>query len=154
MFYSKSTGGFYSREVHGDNIPADAVEITPEKHAELLEGQTAGMVIAAGPDGVPVLQEQPAPTPEQTIEAMRTAIQAHMDTAAQSYGYDDVKAAVTYAEEPAVPKFQAEGRAFRAWRSIVWDHAYGVLADVQAGEREQPTIEELIAELPELIIEV
>ena len=96
----------------------------------------------------------PPPTPEQVIEAMRAAIQTHIDKAAQGYGYDDVKAAVTYADEPAVPKFQAEGRAFRAWRSLVWAYAYGVLAEVKAGDREQPTVEELIAELPELIIEV
>lgn len=153
MLYSASTRGFYSREIHGDSIPADAVEITQEKYAELLEGQTAGLVIAAGPDGVPVLQEPPAPTPEQIIETMRAAIQAHMDAAAQGYGYDDIKAAVTYADEPAVPKFQSEGRAFRAWRSLVWAHAYGVLDAVQAGDREQPTADELLAELPELVIE-
>lgn len=94
-----------------------------------------------------------SPTPEQIIEAMRAAIQAHMDTASQSYGYDDVKAAVTYADEPAVPKFQAEGRAFRAWRSLVWAHAYGVLDAVQAGDRERPTADELLAELPKLVIE-
>lgn len=87
------------------------------------------------------------------IESMRSAIQAHMDKAAQDYGYDDVKAAVTYAEEPAVPKFQAEGRAFRAWRSLVWAHAYEVLDAVQAGDREQPTTDELLAELPELVFE-
>ena len=43
MFYSKSTGGFYSRAIHGDNIPADAVEITDEEHRELLEGQSRGV---------------------------------------------------------------------------------------------------------------
>ena len=91
--------------------------------------------------------------PELIIETMRAAIQAHMDNAAQGYGYDDIKAAVTYADEPAVPKFQAEGRAFRAWRSLVWAHAYGVLDEVQAGHREQPTADELLAELPKLVIE-
>lgn len=150
MLYSPSNNGFYSREIHGENIPADAVEITHEQHAELLAGQSAGMSIVPGADGFPVLQEPPPPTPEQIIEAMRAAIQAHMDTAARGYGYDDVKAAVTYAEEPSVPKFQAEGRAFRAWRSLVWAHAYGVLDDVQAGTRPQPTAEELLAELPVL----
>ena len=96
----------------------------------------------------------PPATTEQQVEIFKYAIQAHMDNAAKGYSYDDIKAAVTYADEPAVPKFQDEGRAFRAWRSLVWAHAYGVLDAVQAGEREQPTIEELIVELPELLIEV
>lgn len=95
----------------------------------------------------------PQLTPEQTIEVMRAAIQAHMDTAAKGYGYDDIKAAVTYADEPAVPKFQAEGRAFRAWRSLVWAHAYGVLDQVKAGAITQPTEAEMIAGLPKLIVE-
>ena len=51
MFYSKSANGFYSREIHGDNIPADAVEITIEEHAALLDGQRQGKLIAADADG-------------------------------------------------------------------------------------------------------
>ena len=66
------------------------------------------------------------------------------------WDYDDIKAAVTYAEEPAVPLFQAEGRALRAWRSLVWAHCYQVLADALAGTRAIPTAAQLIAELPAL----
>lgn len=54
MFYSKSTGGFYSADVHGDNIPADAVEITLEEHAALLNAQSQGKRIQADADGRPV----------------------------------------------------------------------------------------------------
>ena len=112
-----------------------------------------------GADMTPMTQSEidahlnPPPPPQQIIEAMRAAIQAHMDAAAQGYGYDDIKAAVTYADEPVVPKFQADGRAFRTWRSLVWAYAYAVLDEVQAGTRQQPTVEELLAELPELVIE-
>jgi hypothetical protein len=150
IYYSLSSRGFYNFAIHGDNMPGDVVEITAEEHATLLAGQTAGKVIAADENGRPVLQDPPPPTAEQTIEAMRAAIQAHMDAAANGYGYDDVKAAVTYAEEPAVPKFQAEGRAFRAWRSLVWGYAYDVLDKVQAGQRPQPTADQIISELPAL----
>tara|TARA_B100001559_G_scaffold312262_1_gene309779 strand:+ start:4409 stop:4819 length:411 start_codon:yes stop_codon:yes gene_type:complete len=83
-----------------------------------------------------------------TAEDFMADIQSHMDTTAKAYGYDDIKSAVTYAEEPSVPKFQIEGRAFRAWRSQVWDYGYTQLALVESGERAQPTIEEILAELP------
>lgn len=89
---------------------------------------------------------------EQIIEKMRVAIQLHMDNTAKLYGYDDIKSAVTYADEPAVPKFQDEGCSFRAWRSLVWEYAYSVLDAVQAGQRVQPTAEAIIDELPELSI--
>lgn len=55
MYYSKTTGGFYSEEINGKNIPPDSVEITDEKHQELLVGQQEGMVIAADENGYPKL---------------------------------------------------------------------------------------------------
>jgi len=101
----------------------------------------------------PAPQPEPEPqTPEQVQKAFEDAIQLHMDNAASTFGYDDIKSAVTYAEEPAVPKFQLEGCGFRAWRSLVWAYAYEQLALVQNGEREQPTIADFILELPELVI--
>ena len=62
MFYSAKAGGFYDREIHGDNIPADAVEITAELHAALIEGQSNGQRIVADENGFPVLADIPAPT--------------------------------------------------------------------------------------------
>lgn len=59
MFYSKSTGGFYATEIHGDAIPADAVAITIDQHAALLSGQSAGKRIVADASGHPILAEPP-----------------------------------------------------------------------------------------------
>ena len=78
------------------------------------------------------------------------AVQSFMDAKAREHGYDDIKSAVTYADEPSVPKFQTEGQAFRSWRSLVWAYCYQMLADVQAGTRTVPTAAVLIAELPTL----
>ncbi|USE78901.1 hypothetical protein NDR89_19900 [Cupriavidus gilardii] len=92
---------------------------------------------------------EPAPRPA-TVGEIRAAIQAHMDRKAQEMGYDGITSAVTYADEPAVPKFQAEGIAFREWRSLVWQAGYAYLAEVQAGTKPMPTVEEAIALLPPL----
>lgn len=45
-------------------IPADAVEISQERHAELLNGQSTGLLISSGEDGYPVLIDPPPPSPE------------------------------------------------------------------------------------------
>lgn len=82
------------------------------------------------------------------------AVQAKLDGAAQAARYDSIATAVSYAEEPAVPKFQNDGIAFRAWRSLVWAYAYEQLALVLAGGREQPTVDEFLAELPALELPV
>lgn len=46
-------------------LPIDAVEITAEEHAALLEAQATGKVISADVDGKPVALDPPAPTPEE-----------------------------------------------------------------------------------------
>lgn len=78
MYYSKSTGGFYLQEIHGDNIPADAVEITQDQHQALIDGQSAGKVITADNAGFPVLQDPPPPPPpsEVTMRQARLALLA------------------------------------------------------------------------------
>ena len=90
MFYSKSTGGFYTPEIHGSAIPADAVEITQEQHAALLDGQSQGQRIVADANGRPVLADPPPPTTDQMadtaraerdrlIESVRWRIERHSD---------------------------------------------------------------------------
>lgn len=87
---------------------------------------------------------------EALASKFEQAIQRHLDAAARERGYDSIATAVSYAEEPAVPKFQGDGKAFRAWRSLVWDYAYQELVRVKAGEREIPAIDTFLAELPAL----
>ena len=54
-FYSKSTGGFYTLDIHDkDQIPIDAVEISDEAWRELLDAQSRGQQIVAGTHGGPV----------------------------------------------------------------------------------------------------
>ncbi|HAC66517.1 MAG TPA: hypothetical protein DCP19_00725 [Pseudomonas sp.] len=81
------------------------------------------------------------------------AIQGHLDAAAKARGYDSIATAVSYAEEPAVAKFQEDGKAFRAWRSLVWAYAYQELDKVKAGKREIPTLDAFLAELPALPVQ-
>jgi len=72
------------------------------------------------------------------------AVAAHLDAAARGLGYDDIRSAVSYAEEPEVPDYMAEGRRFRRWRSRVWKTAFAL---IEAGVSEPG---EVIAALPPL----
>ena len=80
-----------------------------------------------------------------------TAVQSHLDNQAQLLRFDNIMTAVSYADEPSVPSFQQEGLALRAWRSLVWAYVYQALDDVLTGERAQPSIEQLISELPTFV---
>lgn len=152
LYYSAATGGFYDSAIHGSAIPADAVKITAAQHAALLAGQEGGKRIAADAKGKPTLITPQADSPGQQLARLTTAVQGHLDAAAQAAGYDSIYTAVSYADEPAVPKYQAEGQAFRAWRSLVWDAANAIRTAVEAGTRPIPTAEQLIAELPALTL--
>lgn len=79
IFYSKSTGGFYDDAIHGNNIPADAVEITDADHVALLEAQSIGKHIEADALGKPVAVDPPAPSAADIwlrIKAKREAIKS------------------------------------------------------------------------------
>lgn len=82
------------------------------------------------------------------VKEFGDAVQKMMDEQARALGYDDMLSAVTYADEPAVPEFQREGRALRAWRSECWSTCYGILGQIESGARAVPDLSELLAELP------
>ncbi len=151
MRFSASTLWFYDPEINGENIPADAVEITREEHSSLLAGEVSGLRIVADNSGRPVLSSEPRQKSARQIKAeLIAAVQAHLDAVAAAAGYDNIFTACTYADEAAVPKFRAEGRALRAWRSSVWSACHGIMDEVKAGTRQAPTASELIGALPVL----
>lgn len=137
MTYTINQSGALVRDSDGAFIPNDPAN---SDYAAFLAWQ------AAGNTATPYVP--PAPTAAELQKQLTDAVQAIMDAKAQSYGYDDLTTAVTYADEPAVAKFQTEGQAFRQWRSLVWNSAYGILAQVQAGTRTFPTVADIPALLP------
>lgn len=104
-----------------------------------------------GYDDKPVEVELAPQTQEQIVKGFVEAVQNFMDSKAQELNYDSIFTAITYENDTNV-KFAKEAEAFKAWRSQVWTICYTVLDDVLAGNRTMPTKEELIAELPELVI--
>lgn len=94
----------------------------------------------------------PAPTLtfEQRQAVLVFAVQAHLDETARAHGYDSIYTACTYADEPAVAQFETEGKALRAWRSLVWAYCHQVLADVLSAARDEPDAATLLMELPVL----
>lgn len=98
----------------------------------------------------------PDPTEEeiaaQTQARYTALIQKVLDDAAKELGYDNCLSVCSYVDT-GVAKFDAEGTAFRAWRSAVWAKGYEILDMVLSGQMEIPTEEELLELLPELVIE-
>lgn len=76
MYYSPSTGGFYSVEIHGDSIPRDAVAISPDEHAALMAAQASGKVIEHDATGRPVAVAPMIPLDESKLLAAKQVDQA------------------------------------------------------------------------------
>lgn len=114
------------------------------------------MEVEQGYDGNWYLKGYAPVKPQEQIEAeiqkqLTDAVQRVLDSKAQELLYDNCLSVCSYIDT-GVPKFDAEGKAFRSWRSAVWAKGYEILAQVQSGQRAIPTEAELIAELPQLVI--
>ncbi|MDD4995788.1 MAG: hypothetical protein PHW53_04995 [Patescibacteria group bacterium] len=91
-----------------------------------------------------------APTVEQRIAEYTAALQAHLDSTAQAHGYDTIYTAALRAGFTG--PFQAEGVAFAQWMDACWSNALTQLANYQANPQTIPTLEAIIAQLPELVL--
>ena len=85
-----------------------------------------------------------------TKSRLTSAIQSMLDDKAKERGYDSILSLCTYATSTAA-KFAAEGQAGVSWRDEVWAKGYAILADVESGSRAIPTVDELLAELPNFV---
>lgn len=85
--------------------------------------------------------------PLPPLENYTQAIQNHIDATAQSKQYTNGFALASYVTS-TVPQWKAEAETFVAWRDSVWVYVYQELEKVESGIRPQPTIQELLSELP------
>lgn len=88
----------------------------------------------------------PYAPPAPTIDDYETAIQGIVDATAREKLFRDGVTLASYTASTN-PQWAAEAAAFVAWRDGVWAYAYSELAKVQAGQRDQPSVEEFLAEV-------
>lgn len=79
----------------------------------------------------------------------KRALEAHVDAVAAERQYSGAVSIATYVSSTN-EQWAAEAAAFIAWRDGIWVYAFTELAKVEGGARPVPTIEEFLAELPEI----
>ena len=80
---------------------------------------------------------------------IQTAVQAVLDRKAKEKNYDNGFAVASYALSTN-DTFRSDAGKFIAWRDAVWAKCYQILDAYKAGEIEMPSVENVIAVLPEL----
>lgn len=89
------------------------------------------------------------PTADEIKQMLIDGVQNYMDEVAMTRGYDGILSACSYIDT-GVERFDIEGEQARKWRSQVWAYCYAYLDEVLAGNREIPTLDALIQELPKI----
>ena len=82
------------------------------------------------------------------VDVYRLEIQAMIDGKAKERQYDSGATLASYVNS-TVELWATEAQAFVAWRDAVWIYALTELDKVQKAERDQPSVEAFLAELPE-----
>jgi hypothetical protein len=117
VYYSPSDKGFHLASMGG--APDDAVEITEAEWNEILNRQGSEPDVVIGMvGGKPTIVERPF-TNEEARRRVQYMAWGHLSDTAVKHGYKNLDDVLGFAEESAVPKFQADGRAFRKWRALV-----------------------------------
>lgn len=135
MFYSQSTKGFYDPAIHGSNIPTDAVEITAERHAQLLTDQSAGATIQADVNGYPVAVFPPPPTLDQIKAALCARIDAEADAARLKIAGDPLRVVEYERAATEAAEFKAAGYTGTVPPTVLsWAEAKALTAQAAADD--------------------
>lgn len=130
---------FFPSDFWPNGYPETAVEITSAQYEQLMSHQGSSRFV----DGL-VIVDTPEAGP--TITDYENAIQNLVDSTARERQFRDGVTLASYIGSTK-PKWAAEAQAFVAWRDNVWSYAYSELAKVQAAQRQQPTVEQFLAEI-------
>lgn len=98
-------------------------------------------------DAAPTQEDLSAQVLSAARAGLTAGVQGYLDTLARSIGYDSILSLCTYASSTN-PVFAAEGQAGVVLRDGCWAVGHQMEADVIAGLRPLPTLQQVLDELP------
>jgi hypothetical protein len=125
--------------VFAGDYPFDAALWCDKNNAMLEPLADRGYVIVA----------KPAPSPDMIKQTYENAVQAFLDATAKSRGYDNTYTCLSY-RDSTNEVWKREANAFNVWRDSVWTKCHEILNAVMSGQIEQPSVNEVIAQMPEI----
>lgn len=99
------------------------------------------------PTKIITAEQKAAAQKAAALAGYKTAFDAHLDAIAQERQYDNRLTIVAYLSSTN-PAWAAEAEAFIGWRDACLGKMFELLAAVEAGEIQPPTIEEFIGAMP------
>lgn len=108
------------------------------------------MMWTVNPNLVITVEQKAAARRQATMAEFERAIQEHVDSSARDMMFRDGVTLASYVASTN-PAWAEQAQAFVAWRDSVWGYAYAELAKALSGEREIPTVEAFLTELPAIV---
>ena len=128
--------GFIRVIFDGEDFESIVPDDVANRHRQMIaEWEATGNTIPA--------HEPPPPS----IDDYKEAIQRRVDETASARNYKDGVSLASYVASTN-RTWASEAEAFVAWRDAVWAYAYAEMDRVLNAERPQPSVAELLAELP------
>lgn len=95
------------------------------------------------------LEDETELTDERLFVIVQENIQAYIDTFAHTRDYDNAIYCISY-KDSIVPRFKNDAKRMMVYRDLCWAIATDFNLKYKSGERERPTLEEIMNALPEL----
>lgn len=130
--------GRYLTDIHGDNIPADAIEVSEDIFSASIQMQRLALI-----NGELVELPPEPPTPEQLAQQAKSAVYALLDQTAQQYDYRNFAEVSQFLNSGV---WKAEAEALLAWQDAVWLKAYELLKEPIE------SVEGFVAQLPGFVL--
>ena len=129
--------GRYLAEIHGENIPQDAIEVSEELFNASIQMQRPALVNSE-------LIELPLPEPTQDALAKqsKSAVYQLLDKTAKQYDYRNFSEVAQFVNSGV---WKAEADGLLAWQDALWVRAYELLKEPIT------SVDDFVAQLPRFI---
>lgn len=125
---------------NGIVVQLDLTGSPPDGYIECPENVQPGFTYIGG-------EFSAAEVPAPSVDDYEATIQAHVDETARGRQFRDGVTLASYVTSTNV-QWAGEAQAFVAWRDSVWAYCYSELEKVETGQRQQPSIDAILHELP------
>lgn len=169
--YSTALEAFYPANMLDAyvDLPADLIDVSEQTYDAVLHARSQGLNYRIADDGESVSiapstthdwdvktkqwvlnktkqAELAAQAEQQSVDAVKHALQAHIDAVAIGLGFSGGNSVMLYAG--FANAFQSLAKAFGAWEANIWVQANQYMAQVKAGEAPMLTPAQTVERVP------
>lgn len=135
-YYSPTTKGFYTKEVHGDNMPSDVIEVSEADYNLLMEEQSNGSIIQYNGSKLILVLPNNILTPEQLLVNLKSVKDKAVADKLALHQYDSLATVKLWADDI---DYGIEATALLEWYKNVTKMSIALENDVKAGTKPIPT---------------